>query len=195
VYSQSGTVSFLSQNPDMADVSAGSDGTVLVSAQVNNLANADYDLLSVFGTLSQTGNSYVLDFGNILLGDSTFALLQLDNDVSGPADFLRGSFDLTAVDDFLLSGWDMFTALGAGDSFAGLNVDFSSTGIGLFEDTIALNALSYNDSDPDGLAQSRTLQIRANVIDGNTTVPTPGTMLLVLLGLLAMRQRLRYKPA
>jgi hypothetical protein len=194
IFSQSGTVSFLSQNPDMADISAGGDGTVLVSAQVNNLANADYDLLSAFGTLSQSGDSYILDFGNILLGSSTSALLQLDNDIFGPADFLRGTFDLTAVDDFLLSGWDSFSGLGAGDAFVGLNVDFSSAVSGLFEDTIAFNGFGYNDSDPGGLAQSRTLQIRANVIDGNA-VPTPGTVLLVLLGLLAMQQRLRYRSA
>ena len=194
IYSQTGTVSFLSQNPDMADVSAGADGTVQVRAQVNNLANAEYDLLSAFGTLSQSGDSYILDFGNIALGSSTSGLLQLENAVFGPADFLMGDFDLSAVDDFLLSGWAPFSGLGAGDAISGLNIDFLSSGLGLFEDTIAFNGFSYNDSDPAGLAQSRNLQIRVNVIDGNA-VPAPGTVLLVLLGLLAMRQSPRRKNA
>jgi hypothetical protein len=194
IYAQTGTVSFLSQNPDMADVSAGSDGTVQVSAQVNNLANADFDLLSSFGTLSQSGEDYLLDFGNILLGDSRSGMLQLENDIFGPADFLMGAFDLTAIDDFLFTGWDPFSGLGAGDAIGGLNVDFTSSALGLFEDTIAFNGFSYNDSDPNGIAQSRNLLVRVNVIDGNS-VPAPGTVLLVLLGLLAMRGQLRHRRA
>ncbi|MCB1687956.1 MAG: choice-of-anchor D domain-containing protein [Halioglobus sp.] len=194
IYNQTGTVSFLSQNPDMADVSAGSDGTVQVSAQVNNLANAHFDLLSSFGTLSQSGDNYLLDLGNILLGDSRSSMLQLENDIFGPADFLMGSFDLTAIDDFLFTGWDPFSGLAAGDAFGGLNIDFTAIGLGLFEDTVAFNGFGYNDSDPNGLAQSRNLLVRINVIDGNS-VPAPGTVLLVLLGLLAMRQQLRARKA
>ncbi len=91
-------------------MSAGASGSVLVKAQVNNFANADFDLLSSLGRLTQTGTSYDLDLGNIVIGKSINAALQLDNDVAGPADFLRGSFDLAAADDFALHGYDKLAA-------------------------------------------------------------------------------------
>jgi hypothetical protein len=95
VFSQNSTVSFLSQNADMADASAGPNANVLLKAQVNNLANADFDWLSGAGVLKQNGTDYVLDLGTVTVGAILSALLQLDNDVAGPADDLSGAFDLS----------------------------------------------------------------------------------------------------
>ena len=186
IFSRTGTVGFLSQNLDMADILAGANGNVEVKAQVNNLANADFDLLSGIGTLTQSGSDYVLDLGNIVLGSSIADLLQLDNDVLGPADFLNGSFDLTAATDFLFAGWNGFNGLGAGNAVGGLEINFTAAGLGIVEDTIVFNGFGYNASDPNGLAQSRNLLIRAKVIDQGGTVPEPGTLLLVMLGLLGV---------
>ncbi|MBK7954178.1 MAG: choice-of-anchor D domain-containing protein [Candidatus Accumulibacter sp.] len=191
VFEQTGAVSFLSHNQDMTDVSAGANANVLVKAQVNNLANADFDLLSGIGALTQSGNNYVLDLGNVTLGSLVNELLQLDNDVAGPADLLRGEFDLAAANDFTYAGWNQFLGLGAGQAVGGLSLAFNAVSLGLIEDSIAFNGFGYNASDPEGLAQMRTLLIRANVVDGGT-VPEPGTLLLLVMafaGMLLQRRR------
>ncbi len=200
VYSQTGSVHFLSQNADMADVSAGPDATVQVSAQVNNLANADFDLLSGAGLLSHDGaGHFTLDLGRIALGSSGLWTLQLDNDIGGPADLLRGLFDLGAADDFAFSGWDGFDDLAAGQAFGGLEIGFDAERLGSFDDTVVFNGFSFNASDPEGLAQVRSLRIVASVFDPGAggSVPEPGTLLLMATALLAtLRIRAqRARPA
>lgn len=195
VFNQTGSVAFLSQNPDMADVSAGANAGVQVKAQVNNLANADFDLLAGIGVLRQFGNEYVLDLGNIVIGSLINELLRLENDVAGPADALRGMFNLNSADDFHYAGWNPFTDLGAGSAVSGLSVAFQALKLGLFEDAIVFNGFGYNASDPAGLAQSRNLLIRANVIEASSEVPEPGTVALAGLAMLLLgavrRQRVR----
>ena len=196
VYSQTGVVSFLSQNPDMADVSAGPNGSVQVTAQVNNLANAAFDLDAGIGVLKQMGNQYVLDLGNIVVGTLISELLRLENRVLGPADDLRGAFDLNAADDFSYIGWDPFSALAAGDAVGGLQIGFTATAVGRIDDTIVFDGWGYNASDPGGLAQSRSLLIRANVIGTPGQVPEPGSLALAGIAGLALwaSQRRRRLP-
>ena len=185
VFNQTGTVSFLSQNPDMADVSAGADGSVQIKAQVNNLADAAFDLDAGIGVLKQFGDQYVYDLGNIVIGTLISELLRLENRVLGPADDLRGLFNMQAADDFAYVGWDPFTGLAAGQALTGLQVGFTATKLGRVDDLIAFDGWGYNASDPAGLAQSRSLLIRANVI-ASGEVPEPGTTALVSIACLAM---------
>ena len=182
IFSQTGSLAFTSQNADMADLSAGASAGLTVFAQVNNLANGDFDLDAGMGTLSQTGTSYVLDLGTIVLGNSVSSSLSFDNDVSGPADALSGSFDLTGVDDFALVGWNPLAFLGAGQAGGAMTVNWLAGALGLFSDTIVFNGAGTNASDPLGLAQARQLVIRANVIQGGGggNVPEPGTLALLL---------------
>jgi len=197
VFSQTGTVSFLSQNPDMADVSAGANGSVQIKAQVNNLADAAFDLDAGIGVLKQLGNQYVLDLGNIVVGTLISELLRLENRALGPADDLRGLFDMQAADDFAYVGWDPFAGLGAGQAIAGLQVGFTATKLGRLQDIVAFDGWGYNASDPAGLAQSRSLIIRANVIDAAGEVPEPGTIALVSIACLAIwaaRRRQVVRP-
>jgi len=193
VFNGSASVAFASQNPDMADLTLNSQ-SVMLMAQVNNLANADFDLLSAIGALSQTGDDYVLDLGTVRLGSTIASLLQIDNDVAGPADFLSGAFDLSAVTDFAYSGWDAFSGLGAGDAFGGLALSFSANALGLFEDTILFAGLSTNASDPNGIALTRSLLIRATVTDGGGTVPEPGTLALLAFAMFALLAQWRRAP-
>ncbi len=189
VYSQAGNVSFVSQNADMADVSAGADAGVQVRAQVNNLANADFDLLAGAGLLSSDGlGHYTLNLGTLALGSNGSWLLQLDNDIGGPADLLRGLFDLSGADDFDFSGFGSVDNLAAGQAQGGLDIRFDADRLGSFQDTVVFNGFSYNDSDPTGLSQVRSLTIRANVFDpnGGGTVPEPGTLALLLMATLAL---------
>jgi hypothetical protein len=182
VFSSNGTVAFASHNADMADVSAGANAAVTLAAQVNNLANGDFDLLGGSGTLSQTGTTYVLDLGNVVLGDSVGAQLQLDNDVTGPADALSGSFDLNSADDFSYNGWNPLAFLAAGQAGGLMNINWLAGALGQFSDTITFFGLGTNASDTAGLAQQRQLIIRANVISGGTGtgIPEPGTLALLL---------------
>ena len=182
IFSQTGSLGFTSQNADMADVSAGAAAGLSVFAQVNNLANGDFDLDAGAGNLSQTGTSYVLDLGTIVLGSSVSSSLSFDNDVGGPADALSGSFDLTGADDFALSGWNPLAFLGAGQAGGAMTVNWLAGALGLFSDTIVFNGVGTNASDPLGLAQTRQLVIRANVIQGGGggNVPEPGTLALLL---------------
>ncbi len=151
--------------------------------------------MSGLGTLSVVGNDYTLDLGNVVLGTLGISgSLQLANATSGPADFLSGSFDLSATGDadgFSFTGWDPFgtvagnpVGLAAGQSIGGLDYVFDATTLGVLDDLIRLDALSQNGSGPD-LGQQRTLRIVANVIDqgGGGTVPEPATMMLLAVAL------------
>jgi len=183
VYTASGSVAFTSQNADMADVSAGANANVLVDATVNNLANGDFDFVSGNGTLSQTGTNYLLDLGTVTVGTLLSSLLQFDNDVAGPADVLSGGFNLAGVDDFsLASAWGSAIGnLAAGGVVGGLGVNWLAGAVGLFTDTIVFNGLGKNLSDSVGLAQTRLLTIRANVVGVPPSgVPEPGTLALLM---------------
>lgn len=197
VYVQNGSVGLLSQNADMADVSAGPDAAVQVKAQVNRLADADFDLLAGLGSLSDDGQGhYTLDLGLFDLGDSGLWTLQIDNDVAGPADLLRGLFDLAGVDDFSLGGWSAVGGLAAGQAQGGLSIGFAASAPGVFEDEVRFDGFSFNASDPGGLAQLRSLRIRARVVDdGGNPVPEPGTLALLALALVLGRQASRRRRA
>ena len=195
VYNVSANMAFLSQNPEMTDASAGANAGVSLLAQINNLANADFDLLSGLGVLTQNGSNYLLDLGNITLGSSISSLLRIDNDTVGPADLLSGLFDASAVNDFVLNGWNAINNLDAGDHVESLALSYLAAQLGLYEDTVVFNGRGTNASDAVGRPQTRNLIIRANVIDpdGNP-VPEPGMLALLLAaavaGVIARRRRL-----
>lgn len=182
IFSGSGSVGFASHNADMTDVSAGANAAVSLAAQVNNLANGDFDQTGGSGSLSQTGTTYVLDLGNVVLGSSVGAQLHLLNAAAGPADELSGSFDLSSADDFGYSGWNPLAFLAAGQAGASMSINWLAGALGQFSDTITFFGLGTNASDPVGLAQQRQLIIRANVISAGTggNVPEPGSLALLL---------------
>ena len=192
VFSQNGLVGFLSQNADMADVQAGADAAISVKAQVNNLANAVFDLAAGQGSLSHTGSTFYLDYGNVVEGNTLASTLSLINQVAGSADDLDGSFDLSGAGAFSLAGWAAFNGLAAGDLLSGLGLNYFASTLGSFEQQIVLNGFSVNASDPNGIAQTINLVLRGRVVGANA-VPEPGSLALVLLagalGLQARRRR------
>ena len=194
IFNQNGAVSFLSQNADMADVSAGANQPVLVTAQVNNHANGAFSLVSGLGALTLVGTDWVLDLGNVALNSTVSDSVKLTNNTTGPADDLSGVFNLALVDDFVASGFGPVSGLGAGQSSGNLNLNFAALSLGLFQDIIDFDGFGTNASDLTGVAQSRRLIIRANVFNATgNQVPEPGTLalLLVAAGAAVMARRRR----
>ena len=183
--SLAGSVAFISRNAEMSDLALGIAGGVQVLAQINRLANADFDLLSGLGVLTQSGADYVLELGNVVLGSRVLSHLRLANDVTGPADDLSGAFNLAGADDFGYSGWGAAVGpLAAGQATGSLDISWLANALGSVQDSIVFNGRGTNASDLSGLAQSRRLTIHANVIGVGGTVPEPSTLALILLAAL-----------
>jgi hypothetical protein len=191
VFTASQDVAFASQNPDMADLDLGF-GSVMLSAQVNNFANPVFTQLGGDGVLTGSDLTFLLDFGIVDAGMDLTASLGVLNDIFGPADVLGGDFALPASGFFDLTGFDSFADIGAGDVFGGLEVGFSASTTGFFEDMISLNAFGSNASGFFGAFDTIGLTLRAEVRDPVTApIPLPaGVWLLLggLGGLVAMRR-------
>ena len=158
VFAQIGTVTFASQNPDMADASAGANGSVDVSARINKLADA---VLS--------------------------ANFKVRNVATGTTDNLNGSFDVSGVSDFDASGFASFAGLVSGAEFSGLHVEFDSAafGPGFFAGSVFFDPTSaYSGLTDKRLAQIELRFMGRVLADGGAGVPGPAAITLMLLGLL-----------
>jgi hypothetical protein len=187
IFNGTATADFASHNPDMADLSLGGI-TVNLAGQVNNFANPDFDLLSGAGSLGGSGLSFTLDLGNVFENSGVITLLlQMDNDVVGPADLIDGAYALSAVDEFLLSGFDAYANLGAGQAQGGLQVSFDTDalGLGLFTDTVLMDVLAHNASGYENRFQV-ALNLRGQINARNGQVPEPESLLLVAIGMAAL---------
>jgi hypothetical protein len=181
VFNGSGTVNLASHNDDMTDLAL-SPASLIFAAQVNNYANPGFVKTGGAGSLSGSGNAFLLDLGDLTLGGApATAALAVLNDVLGPADLVSGTFDLSGVDDFALSAFGPFTSLGAGDLFSGLLASLAPTSFGSFDDTILMLARGYNAS---GYEQffNVTLLLHADVLQ-QAAVPEPSTIALLLAAL------------
>jgi hypothetical protein len=185
VFNGSATASFVSHNAEMADLALGST-VVSLKGQVNNYAEASFIKVDGSGTLSKAGNTYTLDFGTLALGGLDLkAGLSMVNSAVGPADLLRGSFDLADIGPaFVVDGFGSFAGLAAGASQGGLHIDFDSATLGSFEDVIVLHAFGSNASGFDAALADTRLVLRGNVIA--VAVPEPSTYLMMMGGLLLL---------
>ena len=139
---------------------------------MNNYANPVFTKQSGAGTLTGGGHNFLLDFGTLLLGSGGISAdLGVLNEVVGPADLLDGSFALTP-DHFLLSGFNSFANISAGDLFGGLQVSLADTSTaGLFSGYVVLQALGHNDSGFSGSLGNFNLHIQAQI--GPPRSPSP----------------------
>lgn len=187
IFSSSAIASFASHNPDMADLAL-ANGLVNLTGQVNNYANPDFDLMSGMASLTGSGLTYILDLGSVLQGSGILTLLlQMDNDVFGPADFIDGSYDLTGVNDFLLSGFGSYADLGAGQAQTGLQISFDTDllGLGTFTDTVLMNVRAHNASGYSDSFQV-ALNLRGQINARGGAVPEPESLLLMAIGIAAL---------
>ncbi|WP_300321866.1 choice-of-anchor D domain-containing protein [Accumulibacter sp.] len=183
VFSSGGDkLQFASHNPDMADLPLG-NAALTLQAQVNNFANPNFFKTSGIGSLSGGGFDFLLDFGTLTAGSGMVsALLQLANDVSGPADLLDGAYSF-ALNEFLKSGFDSFADLTAGDSQSGLQISLDTLNAGNFSDTIVLSAVGHNASGFSAAFNDIRLTVQARVQTGGGQVPEPGSLLLLTIAL------------
>ena len=191
LFDGSGSISLASHNDDMTDLVL-SPASLILSAQVNNYANPVFVKTGGAGSLSGSGDTFTLDLGDLILGSGvSTASLGVLNDVFGPADLVDGTFNLSGVDDFTLSGFVPFSGLGAGDLFAGLLASFAANSLGSFDDTIVLNALAYNAS---GYEQtlSVTLLLHADVLQ-QAAVPEPPVIVLLAAAFALLGYTLRRR--
>ena len=206
VYSGAASLEFASHNDHLSDVDLGNE-SIDFSGTVNNLAEAAFvDVPDPDGDAVLTGSGavFLLDFGTIFsddLGDIFEDILGVKNTATGPADLLAGTFSsLSSCAIFCLNGatsFDDFFDIAAQDVLGDLTVslDTSTLGLGVYQDSFMLNPFStlagFDDIDLDPI----TLSLRVNVRESGGDVPLPGTLLLVVTGILVMSSRRRRQLA
>ncbi|MDH3461003.1 MAG: choice-of-anchor D domain-containing protein, partial [Burkholderiaceae bacterium] len=194
VFNSNASVSFASHNDEMADVDLGNQDVTL-TGQVNNFAQAEFAQTGGQGSFSGAGANYTLDFGTLVAGDAGLsAQLAVLNTAVGPADALRGSFDLGTVgvgDNFTLSGFATFADVAAGGSFSGLSISFDSGLIGSVDKVIVLSSAGTNASGFDAALGDIELRLRGTVV----AIPEPGTYLMLIAGLLVLVSVRRFQGA
>ncbi|OGQ94881.1 MAG: hypothetical protein A2521_09600 [Deltaproteobacteria bacterium RIFOXYD12_FULL_57_12] len=162
--------------------------TVTVTGMVNYWANPVFVNLGGLGTLNGSGTSYTLDLGTFTIGSAANTSLGLKNDVDEPADWLSGYYDTFSGDAaFLLSGFNSFDNLNAGEKQTGLNVALNTSTAGAFNYSLLLNAFSGNNSSYASLA-GVTLNLTGKV----APVPIPSAAWLLasgMIGLIGIRRR------
>lgn len=173
------------------DTKSLASANVTITGNVLAYASPLLGFISGNGALSGGGNSYLLDLGQID-GTPVSALLQLLNDVIGPADNLKGSFDVSAAGPFALSGFSDFDSIAAGQALSGLSVGLdSSAGVGVHTGSIILHPRSTNTSYDEALASGDiTINLQGEAMP-QVAVPEPTGLVLLALagGLLATRRR------
>lgn len=191
VFSATGQVATQSVNPDLDDLAL--DLTeIFLAAQVNNYANPWFRLESGLGDLRVVESGFVIDYGALAedLGPVATSL-GFTNDVTGPADALRGHYDTSAVDSvvFSVAGFDPFEVLEAGQGITGLDFSFDTgaLGRGWFAQTIVLNTFGFNASGYDQAFDPIRLTFQG-------TVDEPQAQWLILFGLAAL-YGLRWRRA
>ncbi len=180
-----------SHNDDMTDVALAAVDLAL-TAQVNEHANPIFSQNSAV-PVTGGGTEYLLDFGNVPLGDAVRAdlvvvnyLVKGNREISN-IDLVDGSFDLTGSGLFDLLGFHSFQNLANSNSgIIDLVVSLDSAGLapGVVQGEVILLPEEHNASGYRRTLDPIRLRLRANL------VPLPTTLMLWVLGLAVGRYRL-----
>ncbi|MEP6810122.1 MAG: choice-of-anchor D domain-containing protein, partial [Chthoniobacterales bacterium] len=159
--------------------------TVNVTGQVNFYA--DPVIIFRSGSASLIMNSatnYTLDFGQLAQNSGTYAamvgLLNLLHDATYQ-DTLGGTFDLSMVSNFLLTGFNTFAGVTSGTSHD-VSVGFDSNrAAGTYSNSLFFNPTSGNTSSTTNLGAIQ-LNLQAQVV----VVPEPSTWGMIVSGTLVL---------
>ncbi len=134
-------------------------------------AQAEFRLLSGNGTLSQSGDDWVLDLGSIAQGAALPALqLAVANVAPAGGNALSGSF--TAAGDLAaVAGAGAFLRLATGGLKGGISAAIDTNVAGLRETVLTLRATESNATGYSAAMGDETLTIRASIV-GAGTPPT-----------------------
>lgn len=188
IFSGDAVINFASTNSELSDVSLANE-SVSLFGQVNNFANPDVSKLSGDGAFSLISPTLLeLDFGNLEIGSGGVqAELSILNDVVGPADSLRGEFDLgSPLAGFV--GFEAFTNIGAGESQNGLAISFDPLTLGSLNDLVTIELFGFNASGFEQALAPIQLVVKANVV---APVPLPAPVWMLLSGVLLLIRKRR----
>ena len=144
---------------------------------------------------ARTGSLYTLDLGTVLQNSGILSTtLFARNAVAGPADLLDGLFQFLDTPEFN-EVFNPFANLAASSNSAALLLSLNTINTGTFTDSIVLHGTGHNGSGYSAAVADITLVIRATVSSvAPPTVPEPGSLVLLALGVALMVARSR-RPA
>ncbi len=195
IFTGTANLALASHDSQLADLPL-STSPISLNAQVNLFAALGLLQQGGQGSLTGSGTSFDLDFGNVLQGSSQEAMLAILND-NPRAD--QAFTDLLSTDGngsmgpFTLTGCSV-TKLSGGVSQGGCDALFDTSDLGDFSDVFSFPVESSNSSGFDQVIGNVTLTIEGNVTS-TTPTPEPGTITLLGSGLgmlfLVVRRRRR----
>ncbi len=200
IYTGSANLSLASHDADLSDLSLTTNPLALM-AQVNLYAALAFLQQGGQGSLTGGGNSFVLDFGNVLQNSSQEALLAFlnDNPLADQAftDLLSSTGTIISGSGFTITGDSVSDLLG-GVSQGGFHVAFDASDLGSFLETLSFDVKSSNPSGFNGFLAPVTFTIEGDVVASGPSVPGPGTLTLlgtclILIGVIGWRRRLHRR--
>ncbi len=179
-----GNFSFISHDPDLADATASSGG-YSATVNVNNYADpilSNVSSAQYTGTLTQSGNNWTLNFGNIQYNNSsptaTQAVIRISDGTSGGAmDSLKGSLSVSGSGFTDSYSFDISSDVATPGGYFTLG-QFSPvvTSLGVHTETIVFHPTGFNASGYSGALADQTLTIIDNVVGPPTLAITSAAL-------------------
>ncbi len=180
-YDATATLALASHDGELADLAL-TTAPVTLNGTVNNYATATLEEITSGATVDVTDGT--IDLGSILLGTPPVALdLAVANSAAGPADALSGSFTVSAAAGFsnLLAAFSDIAAGGSSDASVTFDPSEAVAGgdqLGVFRETVTLDATGSNASGYSGALADETVTIVGTLAGANPVLNTPQTSVL-----------------